>query len=113
MRRPFYYLRTRIAVRRARSGQRCAECADNGGVRYVHTTATCAGLGHGRDYSDCRASEDSESSQKPECLAHELSKILENKGQPRHVLNGEGFSTLTPHLEKHPGQIRITQDIPV
>ena len=61
-----------------------------------------------RDYSDCRTSEE-----KPECSAHELSKILENKGQPGHVLNGEGFSTLTPHLEKHPGQIRITQDIPV
>ena len=40
-------------------------------------SATCAGLAHGRDKSDCRASE--EMSQK--CLADELSKILENKGQ--------------------------------
>ena len=41
------------------------------------SATSCAGLAHGRDYSDCRASE--EISKK--CLAHELSKILENKSQ--------------------------------
>ena len=39
--------------------------------------AICAGLAHGREYSDCRGSE--EMSQK--CFAHELSKILESKGR--------------------------------
>ena len=40
-------------------------------------SATCAGLAHGRDYCDRRASEE----MSLKCLAHELSKILENKGQ--------------------------------
>ena len=39
-------------------------------------SARCSDLAHGRDYSDCRDSK--EMSKK--CLAHELSKIVENKG---------------------------------
>ena len=49
----------------------------------------CAGLAHGRDYSDCRASE--EMSQK--CLAHAPMNYRKNLGKKA---NGEGFSTLTP-----------------
>ena len=46
-------------------------------------SANRADLARGRDYSDCRASY--EMSQK--CLAHELSRILENKGRRKGFIN--------------------------
>ena len=55
-------------------------------------SATCASLADGRNYSDCRASE--EMSKK--CLAHKFLKILKNKGLLRPTQPYcEGFSN--PH----------------
>ena len=53
-------------------------------------SATCAGLGHGRDYSDCRASE--QNSEK--CLAFSFPWIVENTWKIKATL--ESFSTPFP-----------------
>ena len=44
-------------------------------------SATSAGLVHGRDYSYCRAPDSGSEQSHKRCLAHKLSKIIENKGQ--------------------------------
>ena len=53
-------------------------------------SATCAGLAHGLDYSDCRASE----LKKQKSLAFVFPWIVENTWKTKATL--EGFSTLIP-----------------
>ena len=56
-------------------------------------SATCAGLAHGRDYSDSRASE----LKKQKCLAFVFPWNAENTWKTKATL--EGFPTLIPPAE--------------
>ena len=71
-------------------------------------SATCAGLAHGLDYSDCRASEQKSKKVLGPYFSLNCRKYLKSKAL------GEGFSTLTPRrmMSLDLNMLRMSTDLP-